>query len=356
MAAEFEGGSRSRAVLAAIVADPAFGPSALSRPATLFSLLSEYLPDSPGQTGPLLAAAQVDVPESLHRHLAAGTPYPTAIQLAAGKVAARTGLPEEACLWATCEFALALGLVTMDELSESLLDGDFDQADPADWAPGDRAPADRASTALLPGFDRPRQRGSADPRSGRPPGQRRWLAAITGAVVVSAGVTGIFLFSQHLVGRQPHRATSQGNPAAHTASPHSGTASPRHPRASAHPGVPDAGASPGTTSPAAPSPVPVARAYIADVNARDWPSLWRLGGGNVVLTYQPEPGPMTYPEMVAAFQHTVSVAITSLTSAGDTVTMHVSAVDSAGVTQYYQLNLVIGGGRVISGEQYFLGP
>jgi hypothetical protein len=351
MAAEFEGGSRSRAILAAIVADPAFGPAALSRPATLFGLLTEYLPDSPGQTGPLLAAAQVDVPEALRRRIAAGIPHATAIRLAANRVAARTGLPEEACLWATCEFALALGLITIDELSESLLDGDFDQAGPVE-----RAPAGRTGTELLPGFDGPRQRGSASPRLGRPPGRGRWLAAIGGAVVVTAGVTGIFLFSQHLAGQQPNRSHSHGNPGARIASPLPRSPGPSHVKASAHPGVPDASASPGTASPAPPSPVPVARAYIADVNARDWPSLWRLGGGNVVLTYQPDPGPLTYPEMVAAFQHTVSVTITSLTSAGDTVSMDVSAVDSAGVTQYYQLNLVIGSGRVVSGSQYFLGP
>src|SRR5262245_33490475 len=108
MAAAFGRGSRSRAVLAAIVADPAYGPQALSHPATLFSLLSEYLPDSPRETGPLLAAAQVDVPGVLRGHIADGVPTRIAIQLAAASLAARTSFPDQACLWAASEFALAL--------------------------------------------------------------------------------------------------------------------------------------------------------------------------------------------------------------------------------------------------------
>src|SRR5579859_3659251 len=116
MAAECAGEDRSRAILAAVVADPAYGPEVLSHPATLFTLLSDYLPDSPGEAGPLLAAAQVDVPHVLRAHVAHGLTGPTAVRLAASRLAARTDLSDQASLWAVSEFALALGLVTADQL------------------------------------------------------------------------------------------------------------------------------------------------------------------------------------------------------------------------------------------------
>lgn len=367
MAAAFEGGSRSRAVLAAIVADPAFGPRALSHPATLFSLLAEYLPDVPGETGPLLAAAQVDIPGALRDYVAGGVSRRMATKLAAARLAARTGLPDQACLWAACEFALALGLATAGQLAGLRSDGDATAAGPVEFAL-----AAGTGAELLPAGG-PRPRGSRGPGSGRPPGLRSWLAAITGGVVVAAAALGIaLLFQPHAGGqRQPHHSGSHRHPAARTAGVRPSTATSRPGSASAHASArsaasprasiaspPASTASPraSTASPAPAAPASIARAYIADVNERDWLSLWQLGGGNVVLAYQPDPGPLTYPEMVATFRHTVSVVITSLTSAGDTVSMRVSALDSAGVTQYYQLNLVIDGGRVVSGSQYYLGP
>lgn len=358
MAAAFEGESRSRAVLAAIVADPAIGPSALSHPATLFSLLADYLPDLPRETGPLLAAAQVDIPRALRDYIAGGVSRRMAIQLAAGRLTARSGFPDQACLWAACEFAIALGLATADQLPGLRSDGGVTAAGPVE-------PALTAGTGteLLP-VGGPRPRGSRGPGSGRSPGLRSWLAAIIGAVVVVAGALGIALLSQrHLAGQQSHPSGSHRYPGAGTAGARPSTASSRSVSASAHTSARSAArprastASPpaSTASPVQAAPALIAREYIADVNEREWPSLWQLGGGNVVLTYQPDPGPLTYPEMVATFRDTVSVMITSLTSVGDTVSMRVSALDSAGVTQYYQLNLVISGGRVVSGSQYFLG-
>src|SRR5271169_5008100 len=99
MAAVFEHEDRSRAVLAAIVADPSLGPDVLSHPAAFFSLLRDHLPDSPPEIGPLLAAAQVDVPRALRGHVANGLTHPVAIQLAATGLAARTAFSDQACLW-----------------------------------------------------------------------------------------------------------------------------------------------------------------------------------------------------------------------------------------------------------------
>lgn len=368
MDATFERGGRPRTVLAAIVADPALGPAVLSHPATLFGLLSEYMPDSPRETGPLLAAAQVDIPGALRDYVADGLPRGTAIQLAATRLAARTGLPDQACMWAVSEFALALGLATVGQLPR--------------WpASADVAATDLVEPVLAAGigeepfarFGEPRWRRSPSPRSvprsGRSLALRTSLATITGAVVVAAGATGIAMQSQHHVAgpRQPHPSYSHHSPGTRTAGARPSTASSGPGTASAHTSA--ARARGRTTSPhrdtASPHPSPaspaadpalIARDYIAGVNQRDWPWLWQLGGGNVVLTYQSDPGPLTYPQLVAEFQHTVWVTITSLVSTGDTVSLRVSALDSAGVTQYYRLILVIAGGRIISGSQYLLGP
>lgn len=361
MAALFGRDSRSRAVLAAIAADPAFGPAALSHPATLFSLLSDYLPDSALERGVLLAAAQVDVPGALRDYVAAGMSRGMAIQLAAARLAARTSFPGQACLWAASEFALALGLADADQLPDSLWPVDITAIRSVE---PEMAAATGAELRLSAGGPaRPRSR---DPRSGRSPGPRRGLAMITGAVVIMAGATGAALLSpRHDAGlRHPYASHRHGDPGTRTISARPGTASARPRSVSAHPSVRATASSlpaapsprPSSTGPAPAGPALIAREYVTDVNERDWSSLWQLGGGNVVLTYAPVPVPLTYPEMVARFQHTVWASITSLTQVGDTVSMHVSALDSAGVTQYYKINLVIGRGRIVSGSQYFLGP
>lgn len=361
MAATFGRESRSRAVLAAIVADPAFGPAALSHPATLFSLLSEYLPDAPPERALLLAAAQVDVPGAVRDYVAAGMSRGMAIQLAAARLVARTGFSDQACLWAASEFALALGLAGADQLPDSLRPVDIAAARAVE---PEMAAATGAELPLSAGG--PAQPGSRGPRSDRSPGPRRGLAAIIGAVLIAAAATGVALLSsRHAAGlRHPVASHRHVNPGTTAISAGPGTASARRGSASAHRSVRGTVSSvpatpsprPSSTGPAPAGPALIAREYVTEVNERDWPSLWQLGGGNVVLTYDPGPGPVTYPEMVARFQHTVWASITSLTWVGDTVSMHVSALDSAGVTQYYRINLVIGHGRILAGSQYFLGP
>jgi hypothetical protein len=353
MAATFGRESRSRAVLAAIVADPAFGPAALSNPATLFSLLTEYLPGSPPEKGLLLAAAQVDVPGAVRDYVAGGMSRGMAIQLAAGRLAARTSFPDQACLWAASEFALALGLASADDQLP-------------DWLWPADVTATRSVEPEMGAADGAELLSAGDPAPPGLRGPRRMLAAIMGAVAIAAGATGVALLSHgHETGlRHPYASHRHGNPATRAISARPSAASARPRRASAHrseratassvPATPSP--RPSSTGPAPAGPELIAREYVAEVNKRDWPSLWQLGGGNIVLTYDPNPGPLTYPEMVARFRHTVWASITSLTRVGDTVSMHVSALDSAGVTQFYKINLVIGHGRIVSGSQYYLGP
>lgn len=116
MSAAFEHAGEVRIALAAIVADPEQGPGALSAAPVLSNLLSDYLPDSPRETGPLIAAAQAGAAGILRDHVARGMDAATAIRITASALATRTAYSREACLWVAGELALALGLTTADML------------------------------------------------------------------------------------------------------------------------------------------------------------------------------------------------------------------------------------------------
>ena len=79
---------QARQALAAIVAAPDLGPGALSNPAMLANLLSDYLPGALRETGPLLAAAQADVAGVLADHVARGMAASSAVRITAANLAA----------------------------------------------------------------------------------------------------------------------------------------------------------------------------------------------------------------------------------------------------------------------------
>jgi hypothetical protein len=114
MSAAFENACVVRIALAAIVAGPEHGPSALSAAPILSNLLSDYLPYSPRETGSLIAAAQAEAAGMLRDHVRRGMDAATAIRITASALAAQTAYSSEACLWAAGELALALGLTTPD--------------------------------------------------------------------------------------------------------------------------------------------------------------------------------------------------------------------------------------------------
>jgi hypothetical protein len=324
MTAEFEDGDRVRAVLGAIVSDPAYGPQALSNPATLFSALGDYLPDSPDDTGPLLAAAQVDIPRVLRDLADRGLSRSEATRRAAVGLADRTDLPDETSEWAVSQFAVAL------DLAQAL-----------------GLPGLPASRLVRDGGSDP---GPAAARKRRSNGRGIWLTGMVATIVVVVGI-GALLLLRHPIA---------GTPAGHQADPRARSqqvSSPGSPLVTRTPSRAPASPSPSPSpspSVVVVSPAQVARDYVADVDDRAWPALWQLGGGMVVLTYGPDAGPFTYSQMVANFEHTVSVSITSLSEVGDTVSVYVDALDTAGVTQHYEIKLLVSGGRIVSGSQYLL--
>jgi hypothetical protein len=155
----------ARVALAAIVGEPDLGPAVLADPAALSAILTDYLPGAPRETGPLLAAAQADVAGMLREHAARGMDPATAIRLAAAHLAASTSYSSEACLWASGELAIALGLTTADRLPQLAPQG---EGTVLAAAPGAVAGPDVAMTGQATGPPEP-ARSAGEPAGGSAP-------------------------------------------------------------------------------------------------------------------------------------------------------------------------------------------
>jgi hypothetical protein len=103
----------AQAALRAIVADPRYGPPALSHAQTMTNLLKDMLPDAPRESSVLVAASEAGVAGLLQSNVAQGMDLATASRLAAGSFENRTALTPDACHWAVGILASALGLSTV---------------------------------------------------------------------------------------------------------------------------------------------------------------------------------------------------------------------------------------------------
>jgi hypothetical protein len=100
----------ARAALRTIVADPRYGPAALSNAQTMTNLLKDMLPDAPRESSVLVAASEVGVAGILQSNISQGMDLATASRLAAGSFENRTALTPDACAWAVGILASALRL------------------------------------------------------------------------------------------------------------------------------------------------------------------------------------------------------------------------------------------------------
>jgi hypothetical protein len=100
----------AHAALRAIVADPRYGPPALSNAQTMTNLLKDMLSDSPRESSVLIAASEAGVPGMLQSNVSQGMDPATASRLAAGSFENRTALTPDACNWAVGILASALRL------------------------------------------------------------------------------------------------------------------------------------------------------------------------------------------------------------------------------------------------------
>jgi hypothetical protein len=100
----------AQAALRTIVADPRYGPAALSNAQTMTNLLKDMLPDAPRESSVLVAASEVGVAGVLQDNVSQGMDLATASRLAAGSLENRTALTPDACAWAVAVLASALRL------------------------------------------------------------------------------------------------------------------------------------------------------------------------------------------------------------------------------------------------------
>ena len=100
----------AQVALCTIVADPRYGPAALSNAQTMTNLLKDMLPDAPRESSVLVAASEAGVAGLLQSNLSQGMDVATASRLAAGSFENRTALTPDACSWAVGVLASALRL------------------------------------------------------------------------------------------------------------------------------------------------------------------------------------------------------------------------------------------------------
>jgi hypothetical protein len=100
----------AHAALRAIVADPRYGPPALSNAQTMTNLLKDMLPDAPRESSVLVAASEAGVAGMLQGNVSQGMDVATASRLAAGTFENQTALTPDACNWAVGILASALRL------------------------------------------------------------------------------------------------------------------------------------------------------------------------------------------------------------------------------------------------------
>jgi hypothetical protein len=94
--------------LRAIAADPKYGADALSSAPMMTNLLKDMLPDAPREANVLITAAAAGTATALQGYVAQGMDRQMASRLAAGTLADRTALNEDACAWATGSLAEVL--------------------------------------------------------------------------------------------------------------------------------------------------------------------------------------------------------------------------------------------------------
>jgi hypothetical protein len=155
----------AQAALRTIVADPRYGPAALSNAQTMTNLLKDMLPDAPRESSVLVAASEVGVAGILQSNVSQGMDLSTASRLAAGSFENRTALTPDACAWAVGVLASALRLDAVRQAPPPVAPGpgydtvrpveDGQQTMPPTPAPAPAPWAGPASVARVSSPDRP---------------------------------------------------------------------------------------------------------------------------------------------------------------------------------------------------------
>ena len=211
-----------------------FGPRILSNPQMLENVFRDLLPDSPREVSLLVTAAQADVAALLQDRIGQHMDPDTAVRLTASVLGERRALDGAACLWATAEFARALGYSVSEtpaaapsgppigEGSEARGWGEEMSASPLGGAPppgtgplphtaGEGDDRTRTQGAGLAGDAVFTPAGAAAAGGGAPsgpPGSRRNLLIGAAVVVVVAVGVVVALLARHSGGKSTDSTTT----------------------------------------------------------------------------------------------------------------------------------------------------
>ncbi|MBS2539367.1 hypothetical protein KGQ20_42155 [Catenulispora sp. NF23] len=94
-------------------------------------------------------------------------------------------------------------------------------------------------------------------------------------------------------------------------------------------------------TPTAQDPAAVVSAFYAAINAQDYATAWKLGGDNLGFTYS---------DFAAGFAGTAHDTLTITGEQGNTVDIHLAALQDDGSTKVYDGYYVVGNGQVVEGR------
>jgi Protein kinase domain len=92
---------------------------------------------------------------------------------------------------------------------------------------------------------------------------------------------------------------------------------------------------------APPGPRAVVLAYVAAINAHDWPKVWHIGGDHLSPSY---------PAMVAGYAHTIRDVVGYTRVAGDHVIVWLRSRESGRVTQIFKVEYTVRDGAITRGR------
>ncbi|MFL6114719.1 MAG: hypothetical protein ACJ786_25695 [Catenulispora sp.] len=96
-----------------------------------------------------------------------------------------------------------------------------------------------------------------------------------------------------------------------------------------------------TQAPAAPSAAAIVSAFYAAINAQDYAAAWKLGGDNLGSSYD---------AFAAGFAGTAHDALTITGAQGDTVQVHLEALQDDGTTKVYDGSYRVHNGAIVEGR------
>jgi putative ABC transport system ATP-binding protein len=170
---------------------------------------------------------------------------------------------------------------------------------------------------------------------------RRFPAVLAGAatLTIAAGIALGVVLTHHAHSADAGKSSTA---VSHPAAPPASTTPATSPSTAATPGLVPFANRPITTMSADSAPLNVVYRYYDAINARNWRSVWELGGDNLGETYS---------TMVAGYAHTADDIPYIGGITGDNVDVMLLAYEDSGLAQVYSSSLQIHAGAITEAQQ-----